>query len=131
MTPPLMRYCLPRRNRLQRRCEFEKVRAQGTRAVRGCLIANWMPLASGTECRLGVVVSRKVGSAVVRSRARRLLREAFRRYQHAFRKPVALVLVARPSIADKAFAVVERDFLRLLGQAHLLADQTPTTAATP
>jgi len=126
MTPALSRYRLPRRNRLQRQREFDGVRAQGTRAVRGCLIANWLPLAAGTECRLGVVLSLKVGPAVFRSRARRLLREAFRRHQHEFRSPVALILVARPSIAGKPFAFVERDLLRLLGEARLLAESTPT-----
>jgi hypothetical protein len=39
---------------------------------------------------------------------------------------VALILVARPSIAGKPFAFVERDLLRLLGEARLLAESTPT-----
>ena len=34
--------------------------------------------------RLGVVTSKKIGSAVARSRARRLLRESFRQHQHEF-----------------------------------------------
>jgi len=89
--------------------------------VNGCLIANWLRLPGGSTSRLGVVVSRKVGGSVVRSRAKRLLRESFRLHQHEFSEPLDLVLVARPSIAGRAFAEVERDFLGTLRRAGLLA----------
>lgn len=87
--------------------------------VNGCLIANWRPLALGAIPRLGLVVSKKVGGAVVRNRARRLLREAYRLHQHDFVQAVDLVLVARPSIAGRGFAEVERDFLATLRRARL------------
>ena len=54
---------------------------------------------------------------VVRSRARRLLRESFRQHQHKLARPVELVLVARPSIAGRGFAEVEKDFLAVLRRA--------------
>jgi ribonuclease P protein component len=96
------------------------VRQQGQRLVLGCLIANWHALPEGATPRLGVVTSRKIGGAVVRSRARRLLRESFRQHQHELAQPVELVLVARPSIAGRAFAEVEKDFLMALNGANLL-----------
>ena len=96
-----------------------RARAEGTRLVCGCLIANVRPLPSGRASRLGVVTSKKIGGAVQRSRARRLLRESFRIHQHDFKQPVDLVLVARPSIAGKQFVQVESDFLRALRQARL------------
>ena len=118
--PDPIRFQFPRAARLRRPGEFAAVRRLGGRAVRGCLILNWHTLATAQRPRLGVVTSRKVGSAVVRSRARRLLREVFRRHQQDLRRPMDLVLVARPSIAGKAFADVERDFLAVLrGQALL------------
>jgi ribonuclease P protein component len=69
---------------------------------------------------LGVVTSRRIGGAVVRSRARRLLRESFRQHQNELAQPVELVLVARHSIAGKNFAEVEKDFLTTLRRAGLL-----------
>ncbi len=118
--PAPIRFQFPRAARLRRSGEFAAVRRLGGRAVRGCLILNWHDTPAGHRPRLGVVTSRKVGQAVVRSRVRRLLREVFRRHQHDLRGPMDVVLVARPSIAGKALADVERDFLAVLrGQALL------------
>ena len=92
--------------------------------MRGCLIANWLGLAEGQSSKLGVVTSRKLGSAPIRSRARRLLREAFRLHQHDFTRPVALVLVARSAIVGRRLGEVERDLLALLKHAKLLKEST-------
>lgn len=70
--------------------------------------------------RLGVVTSKKIGGATERSRARRLLRESFRRHQHELVRPVELVLVARNSIAGRDFAAVEKDYLAALRRAELV-----------
>ena len=43
---------------------------------------------------MGVITSSRIGNAVVRSRARRLLREAFRLNQHAVHPPADLVIIA-------------------------------------
>lgn len=116
--PPRLRF--PRAMRLQQTREFARMRERGRRSVKGCLIANWTCLPRDQRSKLGVVTSRKIGSAVVRSRARRLMREAFRQHQHDLASPLALVLVARPSIGNRAFSDVERDFLSLMRQAGLL-----------
>ena len=106
--------------RLKTGRDFGGVRAQGQRVVVGCLIANWLVLPEGSTSRIGVVTSKKIGGAVQRARARRLLRESFRLHQHDFERPVDLVLVARQSIAGKQFAQVEKDFLEALRRAKLL-----------
>jgi ribonuclease P protein component len=111
----------PRSRRLKQSGEFARARTQGQRMVCGCLIANVLGRPGHPGARLGVVTSKKVGNAVARSRARRLLRESFRLHQHELKGPVDLVLVARPSIAGKKFADVERDFLRVVKQAGLVA----------
>jgi ribonuclease P protein component len=100
--------------------DFNQLRQQGKRLVCGCLIANWQELPAASASRLGVITGARIGNAVARSRARRLLRESFRLHQHEWARPIDLVLVARPSIAGKGFAQVERDFLTTLQKAGLL-----------
>jgi ribonuclease P protein component len=109
-----------RNSRLAQSRDFARIRQQGERLAQGCLIANWNKLSTGAAPKLGVVTSKKIGGAPVRSRARRLLRESFRLHQHEFAQPVELVLVARNSIAGKKFADVEKDFLAALNRAGLL-----------
>lgn len=117
---PAKRLCLGRQTRLIRNRDFVRIRQKGQRLVLGCLIANWSPLPASETSRLGVVTSRKIGGAIVRNRARRLMRESFRLHQHEFARPVDLVLVARQSIAQKTFAAVEKDLLAVLKRASLL-----------
>jgi len=109
--------------RLKQRRDFTALKQQGQRLAAGCLIANWTASPAGSGSRLGVITSRKLGSAVTRSRARRLLRETFRLHQHDLRQPVRMVLVARSSILGKQRAEVERDFLSALRKAKLLKEQ--------
>jgi ribonuclease P protein component len=105
--------------------EFAQLKEEGRRLAKGCLVGNWMEKAgrAGEPIRLGVITPKSVGSAVERARARRLLRESFRLNQGKLKKPLTLILVARPSIAGKGLQDVERDYLNLLRQARLLAQE--------
>ena len=125
--PPRLQ--LGRERRVKQGRDFSRIRREGQRLACGCLAANWAPAAA--RPRLGVITSRKLGDAVVRNRARRLLREAFRMHQHELAVPVDLVLVARASIVGRHFADVERDFLTALRRARLLAASDPKSALTP
>ena len=113
---------LPRERRIKQGRDFARAKTQGKRVYSGCLIANWLVLPPGSATRIGVITARKIGGAVVRTRARRLLREAFRLHQPDLAQPVDLVLVAQPSIVDKGFADVERDYLAALRRARLLKE---------
>jgi ribonuclease P protein component len=115
-----MRLSLPRSSRIKATGDFARTRAQGQRFTSGCLILNFAERPSGSQSRVGVITSRKIGEAVVRSRARRLLRETFRLHQHELARPVDMVLVARASIVGKKYADVERDYLKALAQSELL-----------
>lgn len=118
LSPPRLR--LHRGMRLRTKRDFDVVRKQGERLAKGCLIANWKILPPDAPLRVGVITSRKIGHAAVRSRARRLLREAVRLHQHELTYPVEIVLVARASIVGKDLGGVERDFLSVLRQAKLV-----------
>lgn len=86
---------LPRARRLRKRHEFVRVQSKGARVTAPSLV---FLLAARTETgptRLGVTASRKVGDAVVRNRAKRLVRAAFRLHPELVPAGVDLVVVVR------------------------------------
>jgi len=96
--------------------------------VMGCLIINWQNQPEASRSRVGIITAGKIGGAVIRNRARRLLRECFRLHQHDLNRKVDMVLVARPSIVGKRFSDEEQDFLPTLRTATSL---TPAREITP
>jgi ribonuclease P protein component len=61
--------------------------------------------------RLGVVASRKVGGAVVRNKAKRWMRELFRRNRDLLVSSVDMLIVALPDMAGAAWAEVREEYL--------------------
>ena len=117
---PQPRLSMGRAMRLKQSRDFERVRREGRRMSCGCFIANWQMLPPGAGTHVGVITARKLGNAVARARARRLLREVFRLHQHDFARPVDMVLVAQGQIVGKGMDEVEEAFMKLMRNAKLL-----------
>ena len=94
-TPTPRRQTFPPSRRLRLPSEFSAVYAAKVRESRGPLTVYALPNELGHP-RLGMSVSRKVGTAVRRNRIRRLIRESFRLLQHDFPQGYDLVVVVRP-----------------------------------
>ncbi|HET9027654.1 MAG TPA: ribonuclease P protein component [Trueperaceae bacterium] len=80
------------------------------------------------EVRVGIVVSRKVGNAVVRNRVRRRLREGIRELARqpfhegaydASRPSFDLLVIARPSAAEADYADLKRSLVNAFTRAKL------------
>jgi ribonuclease P protein component len=88
----------PKRRRLSRSAEFERVYRQGRSKGNRYLVLYAFPREEDSEegPRLGLSVGRRVGGAVDRTRVKRVLREAF--WEEARRLPAGsdYVVVARP-----------------------------------
>jgi ribonuclease P protein component len=118
---------LPKSERLQHGRQFRRAYEQGRKFV-GRLFVLYVvdgppePPRSGTRATraLGVVTSRKVGNAVTRNRARRLLREAYRRNKQKLRTNLQMVMIARIAINGKRLQDVEAESLRLFRAAGIL-----------
>lgn len=78
------------------------------------MIVRWLP---ASELRVGIVVSKKVGKAVVRNRVKRRLREILRRL-HLPR--AHLLLVATPEAREAGFAELFQDLTRALKKSGLV-----------
>jgi ribonuclease P protein component len=96
----------PRRRRLSRSAEFERVYRQGRSKGNRYLVLYAFPREQDDAGpRLGLSVGRRVGGAVERTRVKRVLREAF--WEEARRLPAGsdYVVVARP----ESLGLVERE----------------------
>lgn len=113
---------IPRANRLRHSSDFERVRASGSTWTNRWLVLG--ALANDLDrVRVGVSASRRVGGAVKRVRARRLMREAVRPRLDNISGGWDLVFIARASLGGASFQDVDRAVGQLLRQARLLSER--------
>jgi ribonuclease P protein component len=67
---------------------------------------------SETPAKIGIIASRRFGGAVSRNRAKRKIREVFRRNQNCFPKGICLVALPRPGIFETSFSTFENRFVK-------------------
>jgi ribonuclease P protein component len=109
---------MERQVRLRRTSDVRRVYGEGRSYTHRYVVLVARP--NGLDfTRVGVTASRRVGGAVARNRARRLLREAARRLYSRFGCGWDVVLVARAGILEVKEPQVEEALSSLLGRAKL------------
>ena len=73
--------------------------------------------------RVGITVSKKLGHAVVRNRARRRLREVYRLNEERFQPGWDIVVVARGKSISAPFGQLVEAYLSLAKKAGILAEE--------
>jgi ribonuclease P protein component len=108
---PAGRAVFPRDRRIRRRGEFNTVFERGTR-VHGRFYTFLLLSNTLTAPRLGIVASRKVGGAVQRNRAKRLIREMFRAQAGSAGRAAGfdLVVIPRRELVAADFTAASQDF---------------------
>ena len=102
----------PKQYRLLRRLDFQRVYKQGQRRSASLCTVFYRPNGLA-ETRLGITVPKRLGTAVVRNRIKRRIREVFRLHRQELPGGWDLVLNPRPGVAKVAYRVLERELLRL------------------
>lgn len=109
---------MERRVRLRSAKDVRQVYEEGRTWAHPMLVLTARPNGLGSS-RVGVVAGRRIGSAVFRNRAKRLMREAARRLYPQMAVGWDIVLTARPAILDAQEPQVEEALALLLQQARL------------
>lgn len=101
--------------RLRRSGEIATVRAEGRSLRRGAFTAR-ARMSDRPMTRIAVTASRTVGPAVVRNRARRRVREAFRLAIRSGRPTPSLdvVVAVRPEATEADFRAIQADAAAVL-----------------
>jgi ribonuclease P protein component len=101
---------------IRRRADFEAIYEGGAR-VNGRLMTLFVRKNAGEQARLGIAATRKIGSAVVRNRAKRVARELFRHHKPATN--LDIVVIPRREFLDASYPSLEREFCALLERVRL------------
>jgi ribonuclease P protein component len=96
---------------IRAREDFQRIYDTGRR-LSGRLMTLFVGINGTDHPRLGIAATRKIGSAVVRNRAKRLARELFRHH-----KPpggLDIVVIPRREMIDAPYVTLEAEFRALL-----------------
>jgi len=108
---------LPPARRIRRRGEFQRVFDAGRRA-HGRYFTIIAAPAPGPDTRLGIVASKKLGGAVVRNRAKRLIRQVFRT-EPSPERPSDLVIIPKSSALEAVVTDLATDYRATLRRLSL------------
>lgn len=106
------------RHRLRTGDEFRAVTRRGVRSARSHVVVHLSQLTQGEDApRVGFVVSKRIGNAVVRNRVTRRLREIIRPHLATLPAGSAIVVRALPGIDAQPFSALKDDVDSALGSA--------------
>ncbi|MDP3488134.1 MAG: ribonuclease P protein component [Bacillota bacterium] len=108
-----------RTHRLKRKEDFAHVYEAG-RSTAGRLLVLYALQGEQDKVRIGFAAGRKLGAAVVRNRAKRLMREIARRRFADVAPGYSLIVIARTGALKANFFELNKEFTFLLKKLNLL-----------
>ena len=115
------RYTLPRAKMIKRRSDFQLVYQRGV-SVAGRRMILYVLRDSRVAGKVGFAAGKKLGCAAVRSRTKRLLREAYRHMQHELRTDVGILLIGRAGLVAGKMQDAAVELRSLARRAKIFAD---------
>ena len=76
--------------------------------------------------RFGISVSKKVGTAVKRNRAKRIIRAAYGELREEIKKGFLIVISAKPEIEGKSSADIAREMRYAMKKLDMFTEETPS-----
>jgi ribonuclease P protein component len=106
----------PKTDRILKRALFRRVYEQG-RKIQFRYFTAFILAKQDNGARIGVTTTRKIGNAVQRNRARRLVREAFRKNKWLAPHGVDIVINVKRPLVDAHYRDLECEFITFLERA--------------
>ena len=106
---------------IKRRSDFQHVYQKGM-SVAGRRMILYVLHDSRVAGKVGFAAGKKLGCAAVRSRTKRLLREAYRHMQHELRTDVGILLIGRAGLAAGRMQDAAAELHTLARRAKILTD---------
>ncbi len=100
-------------NKLKKRSEFLDLR-KNCNTLHGIAIISNYKESNSKISKIGFTVTKKIGSAVVRNKIKRILRAAIQKNKKFFVTPILLEIIAKKEFLKFKFEVIEKDLKDVL-----------------
>ena len=107
---------------LKTNSDFRRAYARGKSYTNPALVMSVRKNRAGS-CRIGITASKKIGNAVQRNRARRVIREAFRQVNLPLKGNYDVVFVARTKTVHKKSTEIYNVMLPMLIEAGVVKNE--------
>ncbi len=107
---------------LKTNSDFRRAYSRGRSYTNPALVMYVRKTRAGS-CRIGITASKKIGNAVERNRARRVIREAFRQIKLPLKGGFDIVFVARTKTVFKKSTDIYDIMLPFLREAGVIRDE--------
>jgi len=108
----------PRQERMQYRWEFNQVKKHGLSFVGKLIVLSIVKHKQMDGRRIGYVITKRIGPAILRNRIKRKLREIYRLHRAFFNDGISIVIIARPAAVKASYMEFSKEFLNLYQSAR-------------
>ena len=95
---------------------FRRLYRRGKSEVSPCVVLYWQKVRGRSTNRIGITATKKIGGAVSRNRARRVINESYRLLEPNLATGYDFVIVARQKACKVKMQTVSADLTRLLSK---------------
>ncbi len=111
---------LPRRQMMNARAEFQRVKRDGQSRVGKYVIISTLPCEALKESKFAFVTSKKVGKAHERNFVRRRFRDLISRHGDNIQEHRYVVMIGRYSSPNVEFETLEAEFLKICRKLEII-----------
>lgn len=118
---------LPSSLRIKQSRDFARVRSEGVSFPGRYLVLSVLRGAVSSGFQFGLITPKRLGTAVMRNKIRRRLREIVRAHRAEITDGCFMVVIARWKSPEATLAELDKDWLKLAKKAAILKPPTPAS----